>query len=350
VDDLKILQRAWERPGPAATAARAVARARLLELASAESAGRPLAHRPRIQIPHLRAWLISAGTAATAAAATAAVVVSLMASGPATTTGDYDAHMTAFVTQRAEASLAAAQHGGAIQQTQFTGSASLLLGANLTPVGRNLTWLAHMSFTKVTVRSYRNRTLVAGFSAGKMLIQAGPATPTRPSWHGLRPRTVLVNRAANLLYYPLVMPTSVQPRLTCRDVSRAVYNAPFLMSRTAASPSRWNALIRAALSCGEFKLVGKQRVDGALADKLIARAREVRRQEGAQETLWVNAKTFLPVRFSFGPNAATVDFRWLPPTAANLARLHVTIPAGAAMRRLPPHTGILFWQLGQWDN
>jgi hypothetical protein len=349
MDDLKILHEAWEQPAPAANAARAVARARLLEMASADSVGHPLAHKRRIQLPHLRVWLISAGTAATAAAAAAAVVISTAAIGP-TTSGGFDPQTTAFVTKRAEDSLAAAQRGGAIQQTQFTGSANLVLGASLTPPRRSPSWLAHMLFTKVTVRTYRNRALVEGFDGGKLLIEAGPAVPTRPSWHELRPRMALVNREANVLYYPLFMPTPAQPRLTCRDVSRAVYNAPMLMRRTAASPSRWIAMIRATLSCGEFKAVGKQRVDGVLAVKLVAKAKEVRRQEGARETLWVNAKTFLPVRFSFGPNTTTADFRWLPPTAANLARLHVTIPAGVTYRRLPPHTGILFWQLGQWDS
>ena len=344
MDDLKILHHAWERPDPAATAARAVARARLLELASADSTGHALAHKRRLQLAHMRAWLISAGTAAAAAA----ILVSLAASGPATTTGGYDT--TAFVTKRTQASLAAVQRGGAIQQTQFTASASLLLGANLTPPRRSPTWLADMHLTKVTVRSYRNRTLVAGFDGSKLLIEAGPAAPTRPSWHGLRPRMVLVNRPANSLYYPLFMPAPVQPRLTCRDISRALSEAPFLMRRAAASPSRWIAIIRVALSCGEFKAVGKQRVDGVFAVELIAKAKEVRRQQGARETLWVNAKTFLPVRISFGPNTANVDFRWLPPTAANLAKLHVTIPAGATVRRLPPGTGILFWQLGRWDS
>jgi hypothetical protein len=47
-------------------------------------------------------------------------------------------------------------------------------------------------------------------------------------------------------------------------------------------------------------------------------------------TLWANANTFLPVRLvSHGRHFSfQIDFRWLAPTAANLARLHQPIPAG----------------------
>jgi hypothetical protein len=51
MDDLKILREAWEQPAPAAAPARAAARARLLEFASAAGSGREAAHRQRIQMP-----------------------------------------------------------------------------------------------------------------------------------------------------------------------------------------------------------------------------------------------------------------------------------------------------------
>ena len=133
--------------------------------------------------------------------------------------------------------------------------------------------------------------------------------------------------------------------MTCRGTNQALYNAPSLMSSVLASSARWAALIRKALSCGLFRLGGRQQVDGVEAIRLLATANEVQRQQGAHEVLWVNPKTFLPVRMSFGQDSARADFRWLPPTEANLARLRVTIPHAMAAHRLPAGTGILFWQV-----
>jgi hypothetical protein len=51
--------------------------------------------------------------------------------------------------------------------------------------------------------------------------------------------------------------------------------------------------------------------------------------------LWVDAKTYVPVRFQFQqPDSAPFDLTWLPPTAENLAQLTTTvIPDG--FRRIP---------------
>jgi hypothetical protein len=49
-------------------------------------------------------------------------------------------------------------------------------------------------------------------------------------------------------------------------------------------------------------------------------------------TLWVNPATYLPVRMTIGP--VNASFEWLAPTPANLAPLHLTVPAG--FRQVPP--------------
>jgi len=344
MDDLQLLRHVWEQPTPAPPAVRSAARARLVEFAGADST-RNTPRRVRVIRPaHRRAWLVSAGTAAVAAAASAAVVISTTATGPGTS----EIQTTAYVVQHAERALAAVQHGSAIQQTQFAAARNLLLGANLTPPSRSPNWLGHLRFGKVVAFSYRDRTLMAGFRNGKLLLEAGPSARTRANGHQAPARPVLVNRDANTWYRPLSMSAPALRRMTCPEVSRALYDAPFLMTRIEASPTRWIALIRAALSCRQFKAQGKQRVDGDLAIKLTATPKEVAHQQGAREVLWVNSKTFLPVRISFGRDSATADFRWLQPTATNLAKLQVIVPAGAVARRLPAHTGILFWQLSQW--
>jgi hypothetical protein len=94
-------------------------------------------------------------------------------------------------------------------------------------------------------------------------------------------------------------------------------------------PGGWPAFIRYELGCGEFRTAGRQRVDGVEAAKLT----------GSNGTvLWVNAATYLPVRVIVGGRHPTrIDFRWLSPTRANLARLSVPIPAGFRQVR-PPST------------
>jgi len=48
----------------------------------------------------------------------------------------------------------------------------------------------------------------------------------------------------------------------------------------------------------------------------------------------VDARTYLPVRLVLSPKERA-DFGWLKPTAANLATLRVTVPAGLREVRLP---------------
>ena len=103
-------------------------------------------------------------------------------------------------------------------------------------------------------------------------------------------------------------------------------------------PGGWTAaLIRSQLSCGSIQ-AGRQRdyqigpiapgreLDGADTVKLTASNGTV---------LWVNPRTYLPVRVvSGGGELAQIDFRWLPASPVNLARLRMPIPAG--FRQIPP--------------
>ena len=93
----------------------------------------------------------------------------------------------------------------------------------------------------------------------------------------------------------------------------------------------WAGYIRHQLSCGEYSVAGRQRVDGVNAIKIVSK------QGGV--TLWVKPDTYLPVRLILdqGPVNSQDDFRWLPPTPANLAQLTVTVPAGFSQVP-PPYT------------
>ncbi len=98
----------------------------------------------------------------------------------------------------------------------------------------------------------------------------------------------------------------------------------------------WPSLIRRALSCGSYRIVGHQRIDGTDTIKIESVARAARPlQAPIRQTLWVNPSSYLPVRiawtwvFRHQPVLRLVgDFRWLAPTAANLANLRSPIPAG----------------------
>ena len=94
----------------------------------------------------------------------------------------------------------------------------------------------------------------------------------------------------------------------------------------------WPAEIRAALSCGHYRLAGHEQVGTVRAIKLVSE-----KVNGPYtETLWVNPSSYLPVRLTWhwldhraqGPGTLTGDFRWVRPTEANLGALRVTVPGG----------------------
>jgi hypothetical protein len=93
----------------------------------------------------------------------------------------------------------------------------------------------------------------------------------------------------------------------------------------------WPAFIRHDLSCGEFRMAGRQRVGGVQVVKLTG-------SNGT--TAWVNPSTYLPVRVIVaGLKPSLIDFRWLAPSAASLAQLSVRVPADFRQVR-PPTTAV----------
>jgi hypothetical protein len=114
--------------------------------------------------------------------------------------------------------------------------------------------------------------------------------------------------------------------------------------------SDWPGFIHATLACGAATVTGRARIDGVetlkitgspVTERLKANYARVVREKWlrAQWILYVNPRTYLPVRLSGsahsygGPAPGTLftsvtDMQWLPPSAANIARTLVTIPAG----------------------
>jgi hypothetical protein len=101
--------------------------------------------------------------------------------------------------------------------------------------------------------------------------------------------------------------------------------------RTAAD---WKQIIQAGLKCGMFTVAGRQWVDGVDAIKLTGHKPE------AGSTIWVDPSSYLPVRLTGrvqliaggtdkqDAGTLTINFRWLPPTRANLRELTAPIPKG----------------------
>jgi hypothetical protein len=80
------------------------------------------------------------------------------------------------------------------------------------------------------------------------------------------------------------------------------------------------SFIHAALACGGLSVTGRMRVDGAAAITLTGTQRLAK----LPTTLYLSPATYLPIRIVIG--GLRQDYRWLAPTAANLAMLKVHIP------------------------
>jgi len=93
------------------------------------------------------------------------------------------------------------------------------------------------------------------------------------------------------------------------------------------------------IGSGAWRVVGRTQLDGQQAIELSETDRGDNNTalEPLPVRLWVNAQTYLPIRLVFGarkgaPATAVQEFRYLPPTPANLALLRVPIPAGYPRR------------------
>ena len=125
----------------------------------------------------------------------------------------------------------------------------------------------------------------------------------------------------------------------------------------AQSPAQAASEIRRLLHCDHVRVAGRQRIDGVAAIKIVLQVVPSKHRTCTSGTgsigptkttwhctswtnvsrpggiLWVASSDYLPVRFEPAglPKSVAIgrmDFRWLPPTQANLARLQMPIPAG----------------------
>jgi hypothetical protein len=96
--------------------------------------------------------------------------------------------------------------------------------------------------------------------------------------------------------------------------------APIATQSAAASLQE----LHQTIATGDFTKVGTTVVDGQKALELIDH------YQGGEQTVWVDPTTYLPVRTlsDEAGNTNQVDYEFLPPTPANMAKLKPIIPPG----------------------
>ena len=112
----------------------------------------------------------------------------------------------------------------------------------------------------------------------------------------------------------------------------------------------WSSFISATLACGAASVTGHVLIDGVETTQITGKPVTVplsgsyskvvhEKWARAEWTLYVDPQTYLPVRITgstetYGGSGGhtrygtVTDVQWLPPTAANIARTLVTVPAG----------------------
>jgi hypothetical protein len=149
-------------------------------------------------------------------------------------------------------------------------------------------------------RTVHGQTLISGY---------GVDYPARTWWHTARP--------------PWEGETSPTPA-RCPGVA---------LPAPARSPVNWPAKIRAALSCGLYKVSRTVRLHGVKVSVIVPADSPAGAAE-PDRVLWVDQATGLPERITWTwlggrpSGSVTGDFSWLRPTSAHLAAFDVPIPAG----------------------
>jgi hypothetical protein len=173
--------------------------------------------------------------------------------------------------------------------------------------------------------NYGDRTRHEDFTrAGQLISDSGISFSSTPTG---------VTRLISVDYQNKTWWRSVQPYANGTPAFTTVWTCSNVgTDDIVGNPHDMAAQLHKALSCGDLKVVGSGTANGVHAVKLSGRFSNNR----ATVTYWVNARTYLPFRFSAanGTSVFRMNLQWLPPTAANLAKLNVPIPAG--FTQVPP--------------
>jgi hypothetical protein len=284
-----------------------------------------------------RMALRSAAGAAVLAAA-AVVLVAVLVPG-ARNDGTGSAVDAAYVVTRVDGALSAAEPG-AIAQMTITTRSTLPGGKTETATAQE--WSYGDQWRSVTYSSPGHPVYDEGFSSTGVYTLVSYLTRTWARQPRLGRPALLVGPG------PLTGPlASARAALTHLDPSgcplaRAALPLHFLPGlpgigfSASSPPSSIARALHAAISCGTLIVAGRQSVDGIEAIELTSR-----HDSPLSETIWVSPGTYLPVRMVVSSAAGapfvqrTADITWLQPTAQNLAKLTVPVPAGFRQVRVP---------------
>jgi hypothetical protein len=278
--------------------------------------------------------VVVCGTAAVIAAAV--ILAAVPGAGPGTG-GATNAQTTAYVIKRVQNALAAENF---VIQGQATGSMTVSVHGHKvrSSNGTSMSW------------SYGNRSRFVEFTGHS----CGQVTSNGCTHRGgaklyLAYGTALVGgklTGAYVTYFDhkySLHPLGQDHVKACSRTAQLDLGAP------AVTMPHWPAFIKAMLGCGEATVTGHARIGGVetivISGSIDAPlpkgyARTVKEaRERVRYTLYVDSATYLPVRAYGsdetygGANGPTVsssvtNVRWLPPTAANIAKALITIPAG----------------------
>ncbi len=265
-----------------------------------------------------RRLALRAVAGAAALTAGAITLVAVVVPGAAHNSSGGLADDTAYVVKRVYSALSAAGPGTVAQMTVTTRSAAVSGGTTAATTSEE--WSYDDRWRAVTYSAAGQYLYDEGFSTASAYTVVSYRTRTWARQHGSGAPAKLAPgpRGCGQAVAPLPLP---QPGL------------PGGLS-AGWEPATVAEALRAAVSCGTLAVAGQQRIDAVKAIKLTSRPDSV-----ISETVWVSPGTYLPVRVVIRPAAGqqgpwqTADITWLPPTAQNLARLTVPIPAG--FRRIP---------------
>ena len=270
-------------------------------------------------------------SAAVAAAAATAGAVALAALG---VTGAHQGGIatTAYVVKRVDSALSAAEPGQIAQMTVTTTRSGVGPGGT-TATTTAEQWSYDGTWRSVTYSPAGHRVYDEGFSTSSGYTLVNYQTRTWARQTGMRPALPSLGPLAGF-GRPAAL---VSGPHGCEPVVAA---APLLfrpglpgIGFSASSLPAASAL-RAAVSCGTLAVAGRQRVNGIEAIELTSRP-----GSPISETIWVTPGTYLPVRVvsrsAYGRPGLqqTANVTWLSPTAQNLAKVTVPIPAG--FRQVP---------------
>jgi hypothetical protein len=257
---------------------------------------------------------ISAGAAVTAAL-TAGIVALAAAAVPGARhdgTG-----LTAYVVKRVDSALSAAGPAEIAQMTVTTRGAAVPGGAITAEE-----WAYGDQWRSVTDSPAGYPVYDEGSGTASVLTLVSYQTRAWARQRGLAGRPAPASGPRNCKPVVAAVPSLFQSGLPGID-----FAASSQLAAVAGS-------LRTAISCGTLAVAGRQRVDGIEAIELTSRPGSL-----ISETIWVSPGTYLPVRVVVRSASGTpllwqtADISWLQPTAQNLARLTVPVPAG--FRQVP---------------